>query len=393
MHILILIVIVPLLVYASVGSMILLFLAVLHVLKWPGLPKYPSGSPELRFAVVVPAHNEEEGLASTLSSIAAMDYPAERFQVIVVADNCDDATATVARKAGARVLERHDAMRRGKGYALRFAFDTVLHEQFDAVVVIDADSRPTKNLLRAFSSALGAGKLAIQCRNGAENPETSALAWVLVLGSILENDFYHEPRARLGLPTILRGTGMCLAARVLREVPWDAYSITEDTEYGMVLMERGIDVTYLPGAGVLTRPPETFEQLRTQRERWATGNAVIARARLPKLIGNVMGSDGWRMADAAMSLLISSKPQLLASALVPFVASLLFQDAFIAAWGGIVLAMQACLLVIGVRAMKTASSSLAPLLLLPTVFWFLACTLAKACLNRTQKSWMRTGRS
>ncbi|MFP5221206.1 MAG: glycosyltransferase family 2 protein [Acidobacteriota bacterium] len=382
-----------LLAYSTLGSLTLFVLAVLHLAKWPKLQKNSPASSGLRFAVVVPAHNEQQCLGDTLAAIATMDYPAELFQTVVVADNCDDATAQVARNAGVRVMERRDTLLRGKGYALRLAFDAVLAEPFDAVVVIDADTRPMANLLKEFAAALSNGREVVQCRYGADNPDASSLSWLLVLGNVLENDFYHEPRARLGLPTILRGNGMCFAAQVLRENPWQAYSITEDTEYGILLLERGIEVAYLPATGVTTRLPETFEQLKTQRERWAAGNAAIARTRVPGLISRAVKTGDWRLADAAWSLLVSSKPQLIGCAFLASLIALIMQQGAFVAWGAGVLTLHGILLALGVRAMKSLDSSLSALLHLPGVLWFLTRTLAKGCLSRTQKAWMRTGRS
>ena len=107
--------------------------------------------PLTRFDVVVPAHDEEAGIARTIASLAALDYPASMFRVVVVADNCSDATAERARAAGATVLERVDTQRRGKGYALSFAFDACLRDgRASAVVVVDADTSVSPGLLCAF---------------------------------------------------------------------------------------------------------------------------------------------------------------------------------------------------------------------------------------------------
>src|SRR6266542_4065665 len=103
------------------------------------LPTRLADKPTVRFAVVVPAHNEEEGIAATIKSLLALDYPHNQFVVTVVADNCSDETAARAEKAGARVLVRHDVERRGKGYALAYAFER-LAPQVDAIVVVDADT-------------------------------------------------------------------------------------------------------------------------------------------------------------------------------------------------------------------------------------------------------------
>ena len=116
--------------------------------------RLPLPAPEVqkrRFRFVVPAHNESAGIAATVASLLEVDYPKQLFDVLVVADNCQDDTAAQARAAGALVLERQDEKLRGKGYALLLAFSN-LPADVDAVVVVDADTLVSPNLLRAFAA-------------------------------------------------------------------------------------------------------------------------------------------------------------------------------------------------------------------------------------------------
>ncbi|MFL5409192.1 MAG: glycosyltransferase family 2 protein, partial [Myxococcales bacterium] len=127
-------------------------------LAGPGLP-----APPLFFDVVVPAHDEEAGIAATLRSLREMDWPLDLFRVVVVADNCSDRTAAIAASEGAQVLRRDDPARIGKGWALRVAFSRSLYEaRADAVVVVDADTLVSANLLRSFAARLAQGAIAVQ---------------------------------------------------------------------------------------------------------------------------------------------------------------------------------------------------------------------------------------
>src|SRR5690606_22233480 len=113
---------------------------------------------QLHFDIVVPAHNEASGIGRTLASLRAIDWPRDRFRILVVADNCTDNTAAIARNAGAHVLERQDEHRRGKGHALAFAFEASRRDALaDAVVVVDADTGVSPNLLEAFATRLEQG--------------------------------------------------------------------------------------------------------------------------------------------------------------------------------------------------------------------------------------------
>ena len=127
---------------AAVALLPTAYLGFLALLAAPHKPRVTT-SRRLRFAFLVPAHNEETGIAATVASLRAVDWPADRFDVVVVADNCSDATADIAARAGTRVLARHDGAKRGKGYALDFAFRELLKSDYRYFVVVDADSALT----------------------------------------------------------------------------------------------------------------------------------------------------------------------------------------------------------------------------------------------------------
>ena len=170
----------------------------------------------MRFAVVVPAHNEQDGIAATVENLLAVDYPKELFSVVVVADNCSDETAARAEKAGARVFVRHDDKLRGKGYALAHAFERLAAE-VDAIVVVDADTVVSPNLLLAFAARIQAGAKAVQADYAVRNPNA---AWRTRLMAIAFGAFHvlrSLARERMGLSAGLRGNGMCFTTALLKK--------------------------------------------------------------------------------------------------------------------------------------------------------------------------------
>jgi 1,2-diacylglycerol 3-beta-glucosyltransferase len=245
-------------------------------------PEY--GPPSVRFAIVVPAHNEQEGIAATVENLFAIEYPRDLFSVVVVADNCIDETALRAERAGARVLVRRDEKLRGKGYALAHAFEKVA-EEVDAIVVVDADTLVSPNLLRAFAARIALGARAVQADYAVRNPNA---AWRTRLMAIAFGAFHvlrSNARERLRLSAGLRGNGMCFTSEVLREVPHDAYSIVEDVEYGIKLGEAGHRVHYAHEAHVYGEMVSSAAASKSQRERWEKGRASLAGSRgLPLLL-------------------------------------------------------------------------------------------------------------
>ncbi len=258
---------------------------------------------DTRFAVVVPAHDEEGGIATTVSNLLEVDYPSDRFQVVVVADNCSDQTAVRAEQAGARVLVRHDEERRGKGYALAYAFERLMSE-VDAVVVVDADTVVSPNLLRAFGARIGAGALAVQADYAVRNPNAS---WRTRLMAIAFGAFHvlrSLARERMGLSAGLRGNGMCFTSRVLELVPHDAYSIVEDVEYGIRLGEAGYRVHYAAEAHVYGEMVSSSRASQSQRERWERGRASLAGSRGRPLLLKAIRTRDRVLFDLAVDILL-----------------------------------------------------------------------------------------
>jgi cellulose synthase/poly-beta-1,6-N-acetylglucosamine synthase-like glycosyltransferase len=239
----------------------------------------PSGAgpePRRRFLVIVPAHDEEDGIAGTVASCMALDYPASCSNVLVVADNCTDRTAARAREAGARVLERTDVTRRSKGYAIEFLLEVLRQtgelDAMDAIVVVDADSTVHPDLLHVFARGLDAGYEWIQCYDSVGNPDRSWRTRLMAYAFSLINGVTLEGQVALGLSAALRGNGMCLSTRGLRRVPWRTHGLTEDLEYSWSVRLAGGRIAFDRGAAVYaTMPSQGGVASENQRQRWESG--------------------------------------------------------------------------------------------------------------------------
>jgi cellulose synthase/poly-beta-1,6-N-acetylglucosamine synthase-like glycosyltransferase len=263
----------------------------------------PSNDTSRRFRFVVPAHNESAGIAETVASLLAVDYPKSAFEVVVVADNCSDDTAEKAAAAGASVMVRNDTEKRGKGYALDHAFSATPPE-VDAVVVIDADTLVSPNLLRAFAARRARGAVAMQADYAVRNPNA---AWRTRLIAIAFGAFHivrSRFRERLGLSCGLRGNGMCFAMSLLREVPHRAYSVVEDVEYGLRLGESGYRVHYTDEAHVWGEMVTTSAAANTQRRRWEEGRKELVAKNARRLLRAGLAQRDRVRLDLAFDLLI-----------------------------------------------------------------------------------------
>lgn len=293
-----------------------LFVLLSAKLKLPA----PSSHP-YRFRIIVPAHNEEAGIADTVKSLSALDYAKDAFSVLVVADNCTDGTAQSARAAGAEVLERQDDKLRGKGYALLYAFER-LPPEVDAVVVIDADTLVSPNLLTAFAARLALGAHAAQADYAVRNPHQS---WRTRLIAIAFGAFHivrSRGRERLALSAGLRGNGMCFSSEILKRVAHDAFSIVEDVEYGIRLGEAGCRVHYADEAHVYGEMVSTAAAARSQRQRWEGGRRALASAHGLRLVKRGLAASNRVLFDLGFDLLVPPLSRLALSAFGGLVAAL-----------------------------------------------------------------------
>ncbi|MEK6787577.1 MAG: glycosyltransferase [Pseudomonadota bacterium] len=232
--------------------------------------------------VVIPAHNEEANLAPTLTSALASLAEARAatglpHRIVVIADNCNDATASIARAHGVDVLERHDTSARGKGYALNFAFTALADDASAGFVVIDADTRVPSDFISQASAAFGSGMDCFQASYRVLNADDSVRTKWMQLALTGFNHLRLIARERLGFSVGILGNGFGLSKAALERVPYTASSVVEDLEYHLRLVQAGLRVRHLAGAEVRAEMPVQADAAGTQRARWEGGRFQMIR--------------------------------------------------------------------------------------------------------------------
>jgi cellulose synthase/poly-beta-1,6-N-acetylglucosamine synthase-like glycosyltransferase len=257
------------------------------------------------FDIIIPAHNEEVGIAEAVRSVLAIDWPSDRFRVVVVADNCTDSTAEVAARAGAQVLVRQNAELRGKGYALTYAFgDSRQRGWAQAVVIIDADSKVSPNLLEAMAARLEHGEQAVQVHYGVSNIHAS---WRTRLMAIALGAFHKvrsRGRERLGVSCGVRGNGWCVTHALLEQVPFERFSLAEDVDFGIDLGMRGVRIAYADEAWCDGEMVSGGANAQSQRRRWEEGRVDILMRRTLPLLKRAVTTRSLVCLDLAIDLLI-----------------------------------------------------------------------------------------
>lgn len=243
----------------------------------------PAHAP-LRVAILVPAHNESSYLLPTLACLKAQLGPDDRL--LVIADNCQDDTARVARAAGAEVLERQHASLRGKGYALAFGVDGLRHAPPDVVVVVDADCTVSPGGIQALARHCLQTQCPVQMLDLMVAPPGAGLRTrMLEFAWLVKNQVRPLGSFRLGRACHLMGTGMALPWALMANAPLATGHIAEDMKLGVDLAIAGWPTQFLPEAQITSVFPLDAAVSRTQKTRWEHGHLQTLAQELPRLLG------------------------------------------------------------------------------------------------------------
>jgi hypothetical protein len=340
----------------------------------------------LDWAAVVPAHNEEALIATTVASLRAAGVAQDRL--LVVADNCDDNTAEVASAAGATVISRDDPLRRGKSYALEFALAQLRTSAIapSVVLFVDADTEISSNTLSALGERISAGCHIVQAHYEGARSE-SAVSGLRRLALALVHWSRPLGAARLSLPTTLKGNGMAFRWETIRD-GFPGAGITEDAAATLAFAKSGEVVWFEPGATVTGRMAASYDDAKVQDLRWEGGRLALAPAA------------GW----AAARLLLHGKVRAAAAAAElaspPLTLSLLIGAAglslAVVGVGSVILgaaglASLGAYIVLGLAAARPPADDLRTLVQAPLFIWHKLKVYRR--LTRGQpKSWQRTTR-
>jgi len=258
----------------------------------PG-PRGNSGASTPRLVVLIPAHNEEAMIGRTLGNL--LPQVAAGSRVVVVADNCTDKTAELARLAGVEVVERQDAQRRGKGYALEAGIHYVKSravsgaEGFvaepDVVVVVDADTYVYPGTLPALARQVvrtGCPAQAINLLNPPANPGVKD--WISTFAFRVRNLVRPMGQAALGIPCPLMGTGMALPWDLVSRARLGSSNLVEDMQLGLDMALAGRPTRFCMHGKVVSDFPDSDKAKLTQRRRWEHGHLATILRQGPPLL-------------------------------------------------------------------------------------------------------------
>ena len=350
-----------------------------------------------RFLVLIPAHNEELGMLSTLESLGQLNYARDEYRVVVIADRCTDKTAAIARSLNAQCFERLEG-RTGKGAALAWGIQEAKKAQilFDAVVIVDADTVVDRDLLAAFDQAFQAGYHVQQGYNYISNPWTSPFTRIIAVTGVLRNGRYYAGKTVLGLQGMLTGTGMCLSARIIDDHGWTAFSVGEDWELSVDLLLAGNTIYFNPAAKTFAKESQNLKQAGHQRLRWAGGRYAIMGRKTFALVKQGVQTRSIALIDSAITLIAPNYSSQASLAILCLAGSWLVAAdpfwEFCFYWSLSLISAIGAYFVMGVLSTESPGRALAGVFLIPVFLpWRLAIELL-GMVGYGRRSWGRMSR-
>ena len=251
-----------------------------------------------RLLFLVPAHNEEELIPHCVRSLVSMDYPVECRRIVVIADNSSDLTASLARQEGAECLERWDKLKRGKPQAIAWALRLLDVAEYEACVIVDADTVVAPGFARGLAALAPLEGIAVQTNTGTMNEWDN---WLTRLEGLLGRCRYevtYRLRDAAGLQCPLTGNGMCIGRDLLQN-GWQAFSLTENWELYARYTAAGVEIRYAHDAKVFMQVVRSLSQGETQRSRWLAGRTWVLKTWWREILSSKKAAPAEKLATLA----------------------------------------------------------------------------------------------
>ena len=260
-----------------------------------------------RYAVLIPARNESNVITGLLDSLEAQKYPKHLLDIYVIADNCTDQTAKIARNHGAQVITRRNLREIGKGYALQYAFQTIKKgkslQYYDGYFVFDADNQLDVDFIDEMNRVFDQGYVAVTSYRNSKNYETNWLSAGYSLWFLRESYFINGARMLFGSSCAISGTGFLVSSALIDELGgWPYHLLTEDIQFSVEQVLRGKRIGYAEKAMLYDEQPIDFATSWRQRLRWAKGFYQVLHCYGARLFRNTFKRKGFSSYDLLMTI-------------------------------------------------------------------------------------------
>ena len=260
-----------------------------------------------KYAVLIAARNEEAVITHLIESIKNQNYPSELIDIFVVADNCTDNTASLARAAGARVWERFNRMKVGKGYAIDFLLKRIEEaypdRPFDGYFIFDADNLLDEDYINEMNRLFSEGHRIVTSYRNSKNYGSNWISAGTSLWFLRESQYLSRSRMLFGTSCAVSGTGFLFHRDIIEKSGgWSFFTLTEDIEFSVYNIIKGEKIAYCESAVLYDEQPVRFSQSWRQRMRWTKGNIQVCRKYGTELIKSIFKNRSFSSFDMTMSI-------------------------------------------------------------------------------------------
>jgi len=349
------------------------------------------------YAIIVPAHNEELIIGELIDSVKALNYPADKYELIIIADNCTDNTEKIIRDKGGQCYVRTDSIKKGKPYALEWIFRQIDLNKYDGFNIIDADTIVDKNYLKEMNNKMGSGSTAIQGYFGIMNPDQSWLTRLMVIPGILKFKIRYSCKDKMGLSCPLMGNGMCFSKKIIKNYGWDAFSITENWEYYVKLVLNDYTVSYAEDAIIYSHAVTELSHGETQRKRWFKGRLGVLKEYSRTLLCQGLKNRNIKLLDSLFETALPSYSMLFSwSIILVLVAGSIniFEEALdgFLVWGFLLVAVQCFYFLFGLIVARATIKTWIMLVFVPIFLLWKLIVTAKGIFGFRDRAWEKTER-
>ncbi len=310
-------------IFVAVGVLILIpcFIFFLECLAAFVLPssEVDSEAERPRTTILIPAHNEAEQIKDVIEAL--LQQVTEQDQIIVIADNCHDNTAELAKSTGVKVLERENLIERGKGYALDYAIQQIKHDQPEVLVIVDGDCMIEPNTINNITCKAIATGRPVQATYLMEQPENPSLKDNISMFSIkVKNKVRLLGLNRLGWHCLLTGSGMAFPWSLISQVSLAGSKTTDDMQLTVDLALAGSTPVFCPNALVVGRLMRDRDA-QSQRSRWEHGHLEMILVEVPRLLKAFVTTGNLAALGLALDIFIPPLSLLVMAWLVSMIAA------------------------------------------------------------------------
>lgn len=275
--------------------------------------KYPKAKVQHKYGVIIPARNEEAVIGNLIKSVYKNNYPQEKLQVFVIAHNCTDNTAKIARELGATVYEYENKEECTMGYAFRYLFDRIREDygvkNYDGFFLFNADNILSADYFEKMNDAFDAtgGEKIITSFRNSKNFGTNVMSGLYGLYFTIGCRFESRGRTAVGCSTRVQGTGYVINSKLV-ENGWKYVTLTEDWEFSADRVIQGSKIEFCDDAVFYDEQPTTFKIMWRQRLRWSRGHLLVGITRFKDLIKSLFSRKKHKNKGSVYDMFINCMP-------------------------------------------------------------------------------------